>query len=68
MNSMKLVIPSRFISRNKSFSDISGMYIFPDMIRMVLTLGIFDQTHFLLTSENDFKTKRDGMTSFVDFM
>ena len=66
MKSMKLVIPSRFISWKNPFSDASRKVIITIIIRMVPVLIIFVKVHFLLVSEGDFfhEIKRDGTTSF----
>ena len=39
MESMNLLIPSRFVSWNNSFSDISRKYMLPNMIRVVPALS-----------------------------
>ena len=72
MKSMKIIIPSHFITWKNSFSDISRKGIRPNMIRAKLwtALIIFSKIHFLLISENEvfLEIKPDGMTSFENFM
>ena len=70
MNSVTLAIPSRFISWNDTFSDISRKCILSDMIRAVPALIISGKMHFLLISVNEVfhEIKCDGITSFLDFM
>ena len=70
MKSMKLVIPSHFIWRKNSFSDISRKFHLPNVIGAVTAPIIFGKMHFLLISQNEFthEIKRDGITSFMDFM
>ena len=40
-----------------SFSDISGKWILPNMIRMGTALIMFGKIYFLLISENEFFMK-----------
>ena len=69
MNSLKLVILLHFDLCKKSFSVNSRKSNLPNTIRAVTPLIIFGKMQFLLISENEFdEIKRDGVTSFLDFM
>ena len=71
MTSIKLVIQSHFLSWKNSFSDIDRKYILPNKIRAGTALIISSKMHFLPISCNVLYSqviKRDGKTSFMDFM
>ena len=54
MNSMQTCNSVTFYFMKNSFSDVSRKWILPNMIRAGTALIIFDNIHFLLTSENEF--------------
>ena len=64
------LVTSYFHEKKKVISDMRRKCILPNMNRVVPVLFIFGNIYFLLISEKEFlyEIKRDGMTSFTDFM
>ena len=66
MNSMKLVIPIRFISWKKLFADIPRKCFLPNMIRAFI---LFGEMYFLLISANNHSwNKRNRKSNLTDFI